>query len=112
MCQRALTRKRTLWAGGALEIGDLRLLEDGSERSDALVSDLIQLKTASKERGGNGGRASVSTGADKKSNASRGSGALEVGDLRLLEDSGERGGTLGSDAVVCKTASEGKDGKR
>ena len=54
MCQRALTEKRTLWGGGA----------------------------------------------------------LEVGDLRLLEDSGERGGTLGSDAVVCKTASEGKDGKR
>ena len=46
-CQWALTRKRTLWGGGALEIGDLRLLEDGSERSDALVSDAIASETAS-----------------------------------------------------------------
>ena len=40
-----LTRKRTLW-GGALEVGDLRLLEDGSERSGALGSDLIAIETA------------------------------------------------------------------
>ena len=38
-CQRALTQKRTLWGGGALEVGDLRLLEDGCERGGALVSD-------------------------------------------------------------------------
>ena len=53
MCQRALTRKQTLFGGGgALEVGDLRLLEDGSERSDALVSDAIVSETASEGQGG------------------------------------------------------------
>ena len=47
MCQRALTRKRTLWGGGALEIGDLRLLEDGGERSGALSSNVVVSETAS-----------------------------------------------------------------
>ena len=41
-----------------------------------------------------------------------GGGALEVGDLGLLEDGGERGGALGSDAVMFETVSEGQDGKR
>ena len=39
-----------------------------------------------------------------------GGGALQVGDLRLLEDGSERGGALGSYAVVVETASEGQDG--
>ena len=42
----------------------------------------------------------------------RGGGALEVGDLRLIEDGSKRSGALGSDAVACETASEGKDGKQ
>ena len=50
-------------------------------------------------------------GADTKANASRGSGALEGGDLRLLEDGSERGGALGSDDIAPETASEGY-GKR
>ena len=41
-----------------------------------------------------------------------GGGALQVGDLRLLEDGGERGGALVSDAVVSQTTSEGQDGKQ
>ena len=40
-CQWALTRKKTLSGGGALEVGDLRLLEDGSERGGARVSDAV-----------------------------------------------------------------------
>ena len=40
----------------------------------------------------------------------RGGSALELGDLRLFEDGGERGGALGPDAVVRDTASEGQDG--
>ena len=39
-----------------------------------------------------------------------GGGALEVGDHRLLEDSGERGGALDSDEVAPETASDGWDG--
>ena len=43
----ALTQNQTLWGGGALEVGDLCLVEDGSERSDALVSDVVGSETAS-----------------------------------------------------------------
>eukprot|EP00964_Phaeocystis_antarctica_P012340 scaffold6811_cov55-Phaeocystis_antarctica.AAC.6 len=42
----------------------------------------------------------------------RGGGALEVGDLRLVEDGCERGGALDSDVVASETASEEQDGKR
>ena len=51
MCQRALTRERTLW-GGALEVGDLRILEDGGECSGALVSDVVASDTASEGQDG------------------------------------------------------------
>ena len=43
---RALTRKRTRSGGGAPEGGDLRLLEDGSERRAALGSDVVGSDTA------------------------------------------------------------------
>ena len=49
-CQRALTQKQTLWGGGALEVGDLRLVEDGSQRSGTLgpcPSDIVASETAS-----------------------------------------------------------------
>ena len=36
-----MTRKQTLWGGGALEFGDHRLVEDGGDRGGALVSDAI-----------------------------------------------------------------------
>eukprot|EP00964_Phaeocystis_antarctica_P009107 scaffold4936_cov73-Phaeocystis_antarctica.AAC.2 len=49
--------------------------------------------------------------ADTKANT-RGGGALEMGDLRRLEDGRERGGALGSDVIASETASEGQDGKR
>jgi len=47
----ALTRKQTLGGGGALEIDDLRLVEDGSKRSGALSSDVVEAETASKVMG-------------------------------------------------------------
>ena len=48
------------------------------------------------------------TSVDTKANTSRGGGALEVGDLRLLEDGSERNGALVTDAVVVpETAREG-----
>ena len=61
-------KKSERLGGRALQIGDLRLLEDGGERGGALHSDPIASKTASEGRNGNGGRASVSTGADTKAN--------------------------------------------
>ena len=58
--QRALTQKRTLSGGGALEVGDLRLLENGSERGGALVSDPIGPKTARDGWDGDGERVGMS----------------------------------------------------
>ena len=55
--------------------------------------------------------ANVSAGADTKANTS-GGGALEAGDLCLVEDGSKRSGTLGSDVVGSETASEGQGGKR
>ena len=51
-CQWALTRKQTLWGGSALEVGDLRLLEDGSERGCALGSNAVVSETASEGQDG------------------------------------------------------------
>ena len=45
-------KKATLWGGGALEVGDHRLREDGSERSDALVSDAVASETTSEGQDG------------------------------------------------------------
>ena len=45
-CQWTLTERRTPSGGGALEVGDPRLLEDGRERGGALVSDLVAPDTA------------------------------------------------------------------
>ena len=47
MCQWALTRKRTLWGGGAHEVGDPRLLEDGGECNGTPESDVVELETES-----------------------------------------------------------------
>ena len=69
MCQRADTKKANASGrGGALEVGDLRLFEDGSERSDALVTDVVVPETASDGQDGNGERVGVSMGADTKAN--------------------------------------------
>ena len=48
----ALTQKQTLWGGDALEHGDLRLLEDGSESGSALGSDGVAFETVSEGQGG------------------------------------------------------------
>ena len=65
---RALTLKRTLWDGGALQLLDLRLLEDGGERGGALGSDVVVCDAASEGQDGNGERVGVSTGADREAN--------------------------------------------
>ena len=105
---RALTRKRTLWGGSALQIGELRLVEDDSQRSGALGSDVVASETASEGQDGNGEKVGMSTGVDRKANI-RG-GALEVGDVCLVEDGSERSDALVTDVVAFETASEGQDG--
>ena len=58
--------KANAWGSGILEAGDLRLLEDGSERSGALSSNADAYKTASEGRSGTSERVGVSTGTDTK----------------------------------------------
>jgi len=60
------TRANTASGGGAPQVGDLRLLEDGGERGGALVSDYVPPQTASGGWGGDGERVGVSMGADTK----------------------------------------------
>ena len=50
-------------------------------------------------------------GVDRKV-STRGGGALQVGDLCLVEDGSKRSNALVSDAIASETASEGWDGKR
>ena len=69
-CQRALTQKQTLWGGGALEVGDLCLFEDGRELAGALRSDVVAVETVRNGRGREDEIASVSAGPDTKANAS------------------------------------------
>ena len=83
-CQRALTERRTLSGGGALEVGNHRLLEDGCECGGALVSDVVATKTASEGRSEDGVREQPCQGALTQKRTLWGGGAPEVGDLCLL----------------------------
>ena len=96
---------------GAPQVGDLRLLENDGERGGALVSDVVVEETADEGRSGDGERVGVSMGTGTKCEHT-GGGALQIGDLRLLEDGGERSGALSSDSVASETVSEGQVGKR
>ena len=66
---------------------------------------LLPHRLRARGRMGNCERVGVSMGADTKHFG--GSGALEVGDLRLVEDCSERSDALVSDVVVSETAIEG-----
>ena len=57
-----------LWGGCALQGGNVRLLDDGSERGGAIGSDLVAIETANKGQSEDGERVSASTGADIKAN--------------------------------------------
>ena len=103
-CQRALTRKRTLWSGGVLQVCDLRLAEDGSECSSTLVFDEVVVETASE---GGSQRAGAYQRSLTRKRILWGGGALEVGDIRLYEDGSEREGALGPKLVHPKTARDG-----
>ena len=48
------TKANTLWGNGAPEVGDLCLLEDGSERGGALVSDVVASETVGEGRSEDG----------------------------------------------------------
>ena len=74
----ALTRKQTLFGGGgALEVGDLRPLEDGSERGETPLSPM----PLNPRLQGMGGSRRVSTGADTEANTS-GAAVASIAELR------------------------------
>ena len=54
------TKANTSWGGSAPEVGDLRLLEDGSERGGAFGSDVVERETAKHGRGWGGERPGMS----------------------------------------------------
>ena len=99
-CQRALTQKRTLGArgGGALEVGDHRLLEDGSKRGGALDSNEVGFETASEGWDGDVERVGVSM--DRKANALGRRGALKRGHCAPLEPLAQLGDALGGVGTV------------
>ena len=45
MSRRADTKAKLFGGGGTLEVGDLRLVENGSERGGALGADVVASKT-------------------------------------------------------------------
>ena len=71
-------KKANTVGGGTLEIGDLRVLEDCSERGGALVSDAIARDTARDGRG-HSERAQVRAGADTTANTGSSAGGLLEG---------------------------------
>ena len=93
-------------AGGLLQRLQRRVaLEALGESGASLGAEAVVAQTAS--MGAEVG-AEVCQGALTLSGAAVGcGGALEVGDLCLLEDSSKRGGALGSDVVAFETVSEG-----
>ena len=110
--KRALTEKRTLRGGGALEFLDLRLFEDGGERRGALGSDAVVRDAVSEGQDGNGERVGVSTGADTKANTQelvrKGGVLLERLQRQVaLEARCNRGSSFGTELVVLKTAGWG-----
>ena len=106
-CQWALTRKRTLGAlvreaGGLLQRAQRGVtLQALGESSSSLGTEFVETQTAS--MGAEAG-AEACQWALTRTNTLRGGGALQVGDLRLLEDGGEHGGALGSNVVAGEAA--------
>ena len=58
------TKANTIWGGGALELGDSRLFEDGSKREGARDSDVIDADAAGEGHSKDGEKTIVSRGAD------------------------------------------------
>ena len=69
---RGIDTKANISGGGAPQVGDLRLLEDGGERGGTLVYDQVASETASEGWGGDGERVGVSMGIDTKANSTLG----------------------------------------
>ena len=89
----ALTQKRTLLGGGALEVGNHCLLEDGSERGGALVFDAVVPETTM-DGWGHSERALT------QKQTLRGGGAPKRGHGAPLEPLAELGDALGGVGAV------------
>ena len=94
--------------GGALEVGDHRLLEHGSERKGALVSDVVDSETASEGWDGDGERLGVSMGADTWEFRALGGLLEHLQHQVALEALQESSCSFGTEVVPRKTASTGE----
>ena len=84
-CQWGADTKANTRGGGALELGDSCLFEDGSQRGGALGPDIVAIEAAKHgEVGAVRGEACQWALTEKQT--LRGRGALEAFDLRLRED--------------------------
>ena len=79
---------------GALELLDLRLLEDSRELGDALVSDVVAANTVQARPSGDDEKAGMSAGADTKANTLGAGGALQRCHGALLERLAQLGDAL------------------
>ena len=93
-------RKANTRGGGALEGGDLRLLEDGGKCGGALVLDAVEVETASKGQDGNGERIGMSMGDGLKPTTLWGGGAPERGHGAPLERTAQLGDALSGVGAV------------
>ena len=87
MCQRALTRKRTLLGGGTLEIGHgahLERLAQLGDAHDGVGAVAIMVDAAEPVAGQTAKKGGVSTGADTKANALRAGGTHELLQYAIL----------------------------
>mgnify|MGYP006130328813 CR=1 FL=1 len=103
-CQGALTERQTLGSGGALQRRHSASLEPLAQRNDAVslgnelsIVVVVPTNTVATEPGGS--KRSTQCQWALTEGEHSGGGALQVRDLRWLEDGGERGGALVSDVV-------------
>ena len=101
--------KANAWGGGTLERGNLRLLEDGSERRGALVFDVVATETAGEWRSEDIEIAVCQGALTQKANSSelvREAGLLERSQRQIAREAlRESSSSFGAELVVSQTAS-------
>ena len=103
--------KANAWGGGTLERGNLRLLEDGSERRGALVFDVVATETAGEWRSEDIEIAVCQGALTQKANSSelvREAGLLERSQRQIAREAlRESSSSFGAELVASQTVSTG-----
>ena len=110
---RGADTKANGWGGGTLECGDLCLVEDGSERRGARVSDEVPLETTSEGWDGDGERVGMSRARTQSKYSTiaqiRAPGGLleRLQNRVALEALGESGSSTGPKSIISQAAGRG-----